>query len=78
MAEAARIDLAGSIAAAERAAARHPEFSSFKKVVPAAAALAMATVLPGQPLAPRRASGPAVTQQAAEPARPAESPPPQG
>jgi stearoyl-CoA desaturase (delta-9 desaturase) len=75
MAEAARIDLAGSIAAAERAAVLHPEFSSFKKVVPAAAALAMATVNPGSLLAPRRAAGPAVTQHVAAPARPEESRP---
>jgi stearoyl-CoA desaturase (delta-9 desaturase) len=78
MAEAARADLAGSIAAAERAAGLHPEFSSFRKVVPTAAALAMAAVNSGQLLAPRRTAGPAVTQSAAAPARPAETPPPRG
>ncbi len=43
LAEAEAANHASSIAAAQRAALTHPEFSSFKKVVPAAAAMAMAT-----------------------------------
>ncbi len=78
MEEAARADLAGSIAAAERAALLHPEFSSFKKVVPAAAALAMATVNTAHVIAPRRATGPAIRQQVGELARPADPSPPHG
>ena len=78
MDEAARADLAGSIAAAERAALLHPEYSSFKKVVPAAAALAMATVNTAHVIAPRRSTGPAIRQQVGELARPADPSPPQG
>ncbi|MDB6092549.1 MAG: acyl-CoA desaturase [Verrucomicrobia bacterium] len=66
MEEAARADLTASIAAAERAAILHPEFSSFKKVVPAAAALAVAAVNTGQVLTPRRAQGPAIHKNIAE------------
>jgi len=44
LAEAEAANHASSIAAAQRAAVLHPEFSSFKKVVPAAAAMAMATL----------------------------------
>jgi stearoyl-CoA desaturase (delta-9 desaturase) len=78
MEEAARADLASSIAAAERAAVLHPEFSSFKKVVPAAAALAVATVNSANLMAPRRAQGPAihkdVTELAQNPPTPATPP----
>ncbi len=42
--EAAQIDHAGSIVAAKSAAARHPEHSTLRKVVPAAAAIAVASV----------------------------------
>ena len=64
--EAARADLASSIVAAERAAKLHPEFSSFKKVVPAAAALAMATVNTANIIAPRRVDGPAIHKDVSE------------
>ncbi|RFC50774.1 MAG: stearoyl-CoA desaturase (delta-9 desaturase) [Verrucomicrobia bacterium] len=60
LAEAASSDHASTIAAAERAALTHPEFSSFKKVVPAAAAMAMATLHASHGVAPRRFDPPAI------------------
>jgi stearoyl-CoA desaturase (Delta-9 desaturase) len=48
MEEAARADHRSSIAAAQRAAHAHPEFSSLKRVVPAAAAIAVATATASQ------------------------------
>lgn len=79
MEEAARADLAASIAASERAAVLHPEFSSFKKVVPAAAALAVATVNTAHLVAPRRAQGPAIHKDISELVAnpPASTPPPE-
>ena len=50
---------ATSIAAAEHAALHHPEFSSFKKVVPAAAAMAVATLQASNGVAPTRSDPPA-------------------
>ena len=58
MEEAARADHQASIAAAQRAAHAHPEFSSLKKVVPAAAAIAVATATASQVALPRRAVPP--------------------
>lgn len=69
LAEAASADHAGSIAAARRAALTHPEFSSFKKAVPAAAAMAMATLQASHGLAAPRADGPAAHRDPAELAR---------
>lgn len=60
MEEAARADHAASILAAQRAAHAHPEFSSLKRVVPAAAAMAVATATAGQIALPKKAEGPAV------------------
>jgi stearoyl-CoA desaturase (delta-9 desaturase) len=71
LAEAAAADHAGSIAAARRAALTHPEFSSFKKVVPAAAAMAMATLHASQGVSPGRADAPVVHR---EPTASAQSP----
>lgn len=47
-------DHRASILAAQRAALAHPEFSSFKKVVPAAAAIALATVQASNTPMPKR------------------------
>ncbi len=60
IAEAEAANHASSITAAQRAALLHPEFSSFKKVVPAAAAMAMATLHASHGVAPRKAEGPAI------------------
>jgi stearoyl-CoA desaturase (delta-9 desaturase) len=68
--EAARSDLTTSIAAAQRAASLHPEFSTFKKVVPAAAALAMATVNTAHLVAPRRVAAPVIHQTSSAAAEP--------
>ncbi len=78
MEEAARADHAASIAAAQRAVHAHPEFSALKKVVPAAAAIAVATATAGNMTVPRKAEGPAirrdVTEQAEHGAK--QTPPP--
>ena len=55
MQEAARADHVASIAAAQRAAHLHPEFSSLKRVVPAAAAIAVATATASQIVLPKKA-----------------------
>jgi len=60
LAEAALVDHANSIAAAQRAVLAHSEYSSFKKVVPAAAAMAMVTLQASHGVAPRRAEEPAI------------------
>ncbi|MBS0664242.1 MAG: fatty acid desaturase [Verrucomicrobia bacterium] len=75
LAEAARADHASSVAAAQRAAVLHPELSSFRKVVPAAAALAVATVNAAHANSPRRSDGPAIRQDVAEVVRPSAQPP---
>jgi stearoyl-CoA desaturase (Delta-9 desaturase) len=77
MEEAARADHRASIAAAQHASLRaHPEFSSLKKVVPAAAAFAVATAAAAQTtLPPRRTDRPAVHKDVAELAHPGELPP---
>ncbi len=55
-----------SVAAAERAAVVHPQYSSLKKVVPTAAAFAVATVQAAQADAPKQAEGPAVHKDLTE------------
>ena len=54
LAEGERSDHHESVAAAARAQAIHPEYSSLKKIMPAAAALAVATVNASQPVLPKR------------------------
>jgi stearoyl-CoA desaturase (delta-9 desaturase) len=49
-----------SVAAATRALDVHPQYSAFKRVVPAAAAIAVATVNATHPMHPRPADGHAV------------------
>lgn len=63
--EGMRAEHAASVAAAQKAAVIH-ENSPFKKVVPAAAALAMATVNTSSAVAPKKADGPAVHRDATE------------
>ena len=59
MEEAARADHAASVAAAQGAIHAHPDFSSLKKVMPAAAAIAVATAT-SQIAMPPKAEGPAI------------------
>jgi stearoyl-CoA desaturase (delta-9 desaturase) len=66
MEEAARADHVTSIAAAERAAHTHPDYSSLKKVVPAAAAFAVATASAAQATMPKTAEEPAVHKDVTE------------
>ncbi|MEX2044903.1 MAG: acyl-CoA desaturase [Opitutus sp.] len=66
MEEAERADHHASIAAAQRAANVHPEFSSIKKVVPAAAAFAVATASAAQATVPRKSERPAIRKDATE------------
>lgn len=76
--EGARAEHAASVAAAQKAALTHPEFSTFRKVVPAAAALAMATVNTANTVAPKRATGPAIHRDVTEqtlPGTPSGTPP---
>ncbi|MEO5961270.1 MAG: hypothetical protein ABIR80_19345, partial [Opitutaceae bacterium] len=60
--EAAHVDHVATIAAVQRASRAHPEFSSLKKVFPAAAAMAVATATAAQTTLPRRADKPAMHQ----------------
>ena len=55
-----------SIAAAQRAAHVHPELSSLKKVVPAAAAFAVATAAASQATMPAKAEDPAIHKDLTE------------
>ena len=64
--EGTRAEHAASIAAAERAALVHPEFSSLKKVVPAAAAFAVATAAAAQTTVPKKAEDPAIHRDMTE------------
>lgn len=66
MEEAARADHAASIAASQKAAHVHPEYSSLKKVVPAAAAIAVATATAAQSALPKKAEGPAIHKDVTE------------
>ena len=64
--EGARAEHAASIAAAQRAALVHPEYSSLKKVVPAAAAFAVATAASAQATMPKKAEDPAMHRDVTE------------
>ena len=66
MEEAHRADHRATIAAAQRAAHVHPEVSSLKKVVPAAAAIAVATAAAAQATMPKKAEGPAIHRDVTE------------
>lgn len=78
--EAAREAHHASITAAQKAAHVHPEYSSLKKVVPAAAAIAVATATAANVTLPKKADGPAmhkdVTELALELAKKQQTPPP--
>jgi stearoyl-CoA desaturase (delta-9 desaturase) len=64
--EGTRAEHEASIAAAQRAALIHPEVSSLKKVVPAAAAIAVATAAAAQTALPKKAEGPAIHRDVTE------------
>jgi stearoyl-CoA desaturase (delta-9 desaturase) len=76
LAEAEAANHASSIAAAQRAALLHPEFSSFKKVVPAAAAMAMATLHASHGVAPAHKAETAIHRDRAGLALTPDLPPP--
>jgi stearoyl-CoA desaturase (delta-9 desaturase) len=64
--EAERADHASSIAAARRATLVHPEYSSLRKVVPAAAAIAVATMNSANATMPKKAEDPAIHRDLTE------------
>jgi stearoyl-CoA desaturase (Delta-9 desaturase) len=64
--EAARADHAASVAAAKRAMHVHPEYSALRRVVPAAAAIAVATVNAAHATMPRRPDDPAIHKDVTE------------
>lgn len=64
--EGARAEHAASVAAAQKAALVHPEYSTFKKMVPAAAAIAMATVNAADVNGPKKAEGSAIHKNVTE------------
>jgi len=64
LAEGERAEHAASILAAQKAALVHPEYSTFRKVVPAAAAIALATVQAAD--LPKKAEDPAIHKDVTE------------
>jgi stearoyl-CoA desaturase (delta-9 desaturase) len=70
--EAARIDHANTVAAAQRAAHHNPDYSygTLKKVMPAAAAIAVATATASQVTIPKKADGPAIHKDVTEETHP--------
>ena len=70
--EAARADHASTVAAAQRAAHHNPDYSygTLKKVVPAAAAIAVATASASQVTVPKKADGPAIHKDVTEETHP--------
>ena len=66
MAEGTHQDHLRSVAAAQRSAHAHPQYSSLKKVVPTAAALAVATVNAAGAEAVKKAEGPALHRDLTE------------
>jgi stearoyl-CoA desaturase (delta-9 desaturase) len=72
MEEAARADHAHSVEAAQRAAHHHPDYSygTLKKVVPAAAAIAVATATASRVTLPTKAEGPAIHKDVTEESHP--------
>jgi stearoyl-CoA desaturase (Delta-9 desaturase) len=64
--EGMREEHAASVAAAQKAALVHPEYSTLKRVVPAAAAIAIATVHAADANAPKKAEGPAIHKDVTE------------
>jgi stearoyl-CoA desaturase (Delta-9 desaturase) len=68
--EGERAEHAASIAAAQRAALVHPEYSSLRRVVPTAAAIAVATVNAAHITLPRRPENPAIHQDVTQPDHP--------
>jgi stearoyl-CoA desaturase (Delta-9 desaturase) len=66
MEEASRADHRASIAAAQKAAQVHPDYSTLKKVVPAAAAFAVASATASQATVPQKSEGPAIHKDITE------------
>jgi len=66
LAEAERAEHAASVIAAQKAAQTHPEYSTFRKVVPAAAAIALATVQAADANVPKKAEDPAIHKDVTE------------
>jgi stearoyl-CoA desaturase (delta-9 desaturase) len=66
LAEGAHADHHASVAAAKRAALVHPEYSSLRRVVPTAAAIAMATASASHVNFPKKTSGPAIHKDVTE------------
>jgi len=64
--EGARAEHAASVAAAQKAAQVHPEYSTFKKMMPAAAAIAIATVNASDATVPKKASDSAIHKDVTE------------
>ena len=64
--EAARADHAATVAAVQRAAHRDYSYASLKKVVPAAAAIAVATAAASRTTIPKKAEGPAIHRDVTE------------
>ena len=75
--EAARADHDASIAAAQRAAAAHGDYSyaTLKRVVPTAAAMAVATAAATQVTVPKKAEGPAIHRNVTEQSAKQDPPP---
>lgn len=66
LAEGAHADHHASVAAAEKAALVHPEYSTLRRVLPTAAAIAVATATAGPANLPRKQSGPAIHKDVTE------------
>jgi stearoyl-CoA desaturase (delta-9 desaturase) len=64
LAEAERLEHHESVTAAARARHAHPEYAALKRLVPAAAAIAVATVHTAHPLQPMPAEEPAIHREA--------------
>jgi stearoyl-CoA desaturase (Delta-9 desaturase) len=77
MEEAARADHLASIAAARDAAHAHADHSPLKRVVPTAAAIAVATATASQAIVPQKASPAAIHRDLTEQTALGENPPPQ-
>ncbi|MBW7895985.1 MAG: acyl-CoA desaturase [Opitutaceae bacterium] len=74
--EGAHADHHASVAAAKKAALVHPEYSSLRKVVPTAAAFAVATATASAANLPKKADGPAIHRDVSAQLTPADDTPP--
>lgn len=74
--EGAHADHHASVAAAKRAALVHPQYSSLRRVVPTAAAIAMATATAAHANLPKRPEGPAIHKDVSKLAHELDNTPP--